>query len=74
MECGLSLNKEVLNGKWKSNLSYAISGNIQRPSEMQGALADATERLLNVQLKELEKHGIVGKRFTINYRLRLNIP
>ncbi len=58
----------------ESNLIYAISGNVKKPSEMQGALPDATERVLNVQLKELEKHGIAGKRFTINYRLRLNIP
>ncbi len=62
IECGLYLTKEVLNGKWKANLIYAISENIKRPSDMQRALPEATKRVLNVQLKELENHGIVIKK------------
>lgn len=62
MECGLSLTKDVLNGKWKANLIDAISENIKRPGEVQRALPDATKYVLNLQLKELEKHGIVNKK------------
>jgi DNA-binding HxlR family transcriptional regulator len=62
LECGLHLTKEVLNGKWKANLIFAISMNIKRPSDIQRALPGATKRVLNLQLKELEDHGIVEKK------------
>lgn len=62
MECGLHLTREILNGKWKSNIIYAISEQIQRPSEIQRVLPDATKRVLNMQLKELEEHGIISKK------------
>jgi DNA-binding HxlR family transcriptional regulator len=62
LDCGLHLTREVLNGKWKANLIYAISENIQRPSELQRILPEATKRVLNFQLKELEEHGIICKK------------
>jgi DNA-binding HxlR family transcriptional regulator len=62
LECGLHLTKEVLNGKWKANLLYAISIDIKRPSELLRMLPGAAKRVLNVQLKELENHGIIVKK------------
>ena len=62
IDCGLHLTKEVLNGKWKASLIYAISEGIKRPSELQRALPDATKRVLNLQLKQLEEHGIIAKK------------
>ncbi|RYF96690.1 MAG: transcriptional regulator, partial [Chitinophagaceae bacterium] len=52
----------VLNGKWKASLLHAISMNIQRPSEMLRLFPGVTRRVLNVQLKELEMHGMVEKK------------
>jgi DNA-binding HxlR family transcriptional regulator len=40
----------------------AISLNVKRPSEIQKILPDSTRRVLNVQLKELEDHGIIEKK------------
>lgn len=62
MDCGLHLTKEVLNGKWKPALLHAISMGAQRPSEMVRLLPEATRRVLNVQLKELEGHGMIEKK------------
>lgn len=62
IECGLHLTREVLNGKWKPNIMYAIAEGIKRPSDIQRALPDSTKRVLNVQLKELEEHGIITKK------------
>ena len=62
IDCGLHLTKEVLNGKWKPALLHAISMIIKRPSEMLRLLPGATRRVLNVQLKELETHGMVEKK------------
>jgi DNA-binding HxlR family transcriptional regulator len=62
IDCGLHLTKEVLNGKWKPALLHAISIEVKRPSEILRLLPGATRRVLNVQLKELEAHGIVEKK------------
>ena len=61
IDCGLHLTKEVLNGKWKPALLHAISIEVRRPSEILRLLPGATRRVLNVQLKELEAHGMVEK-------------
>ena len=62
IDCGLHLTREVLNGKWKPALLNAISMNIKRPSEMLRLLPGATRKVLNIQLKELEEHGMVEKK------------
>ena len=62
IDCGLRLTKEVLNGKWKPALLKAVSLDIKRPSEILRLLPGATLRVLNVQLKELEHHGMLEKK------------
>jgi len=62
IDCGLHLTKEVLNGKWKPALLNAISMDIKRPSEIVRVLGEATRRVLDVQLKELEEHGLITKK------------
>lgn len=58
---GLDLIGEVLYGKWKMRLLWFINECFQRPSELQRKIPDASRRVLNVQLKELESHELVGK-------------
>jgi DNA-binding HxlR family transcriptional regulator len=61
LNCGLDLIAAVLYGKWKIRLLFFISeGNI-RPNELQKKIPDATRRVLNVQLKQLEEHELVTK-------------
>lgn len=61
-ECGLHLTKEVLGGKWKMSLIYAICSGIKRPSQLEKAFPALTKRVLSTQLKELEAHGIIKKK------------
>jgi DNA-binding HxlR family transcriptional regulator len=61
LNCGLDLIGEVLYGKWKIRLLWFIDQGHKRPSELQRKIPDATRRVLNVQLKELEDHEIVTK-------------
>jgi DNA-binding HxlR family transcriptional regulator len=61
LDCGIELTKEVLNGKWKSSLLYQLSLGVQRPSDLLRHIPTATRRVLNVQLNELEQHGIISK-------------
>ncbi|UYQ95605.1 winged helix-turn-helix transcriptional regulator [Chitinophaga horti] len=61
LNCGLDLIGEVLYGKWKMRLLWFISQGHKRPSELQRKIPDASRRVLNVQLKELEEHELICK-------------
>ena len=61
MNSDLDLIGEVLYGKWKIRLLWFIDQGHKRPSELQRKIPDATRRVLNVQLKELEDHELVTK-------------
>lgn len=61
LNCGLDLIGEVLYGKWKIRLLWFIHQGHKRPSELQRKIPDASRRVLNVQLKELEDHELVTK-------------
>ena len=61
LNCGLDLVGEVHYGKWKMRLLWFINEGFQRPSELQRKIPGASRRVLNVQLKELENHELVGK-------------
>lgn len=62
LNCGLDLVKEVLYGKWKIHLLYFISQGAKRPGELQRKIPAATRRVLNVQLNQLEDHGLIAKK------------
>jgi DNA-binding HxlR family transcriptional regulator len=73
LNCGLDLIGEVLYGKWKMRLLWFINEGFQRPSELQRKIPDASRRVLNVQLKELENHELVGKIIYPSSRPKSNI-
>lgn len=61
LNCGLDLVGEVLFGKWKIRLLWFINEGHKRPSELQRKIPDASRRVLNIQLKELEEHELISK-------------
>lgn len=61
LNCGLDLIGEVLYGKWKIRLLWFINEGYKRPSELQRKIPDASRRVLNIQLKELEEHELISK-------------
>lgn len=62
LNCGLDLIGEVLYGKWKISLLWFINNGHKRPSELQRKIPDASRRVLNIQLKELEEHELITKK------------
>jgi DNA-binding HxlR family transcriptional regulator len=62
LNCGLDLIGEVLYGKWKIRLLWFINEGFLRPSELQRKIPDASRRVLNIQLKELEEHELITKK------------
>lgn len=75
LDCGLDLVGEVLYGKWKMRLLWFINQGHKRPSELQRKIPDASRRVLNIQLKELEEHELVTRKIypvvppKVEYRL-----
>ncbi|QHS59237.1 winged helix-turn-helix transcriptional regulator [Chitinophaga agri] len=61
LHCGLDLIGEILYGKWKIRLLWFINEGYRRPSELQRKIPDASRRVLNMQLNELEQHELVSK-------------
>ncbi|MCX2480552.1 helix-turn-helix domain-containing protein [Pedobacter sp. MC2016-15] len=59
LKCGLDVVGEVLYGKWKIRLLWFINEGHLRPGELQRKIPDASRRVLNIQLKELENHELV---------------
>src|ERR1700743_1114988 len=62
LNCGLDLVAEVLYGKWKIRLLWFINEGYQRPSELQRKIPEASRRVLNIPLNELEQHELIVKK------------
>ena len=74
IDCGIKIAMEVIGGKWKSCIILELDNGPKRPSELHRLFADANARVIDQQLKELEKHGAIRKRSTRNFRPIRNIP
>ena len=61
IECGIKITMEVMGGKWKSCIIQELNNGSKRPSELHRFFEEASARVINQQLKELEHHGIIGK-------------
>jgi DNA-binding HxlR family transcriptional regulator len=62
LNCGLDLVKEIIYRKWKIHLIYFIAEGNKRPGKLQKKIPNATRRVLNVQLNELEAHGFISRK------------
>lgn len=61
LECGITVSMKIFGGKWKPCIIDAIAHGYSRPSEMARYISEAPQRVIEMQLKELEIHGIVEK-------------
>ncbi|WP_295117156.1 helix-turn-helix domain-containing protein [uncultured Chitinophaga sp.] len=70
LDCGIIVFMKVLGGKWKPCIVDLIYNGITRPSEMHRQLPSATPRVIDMQLRELELHGLVCKTIQPGFPLR----
>lgn len=62
-DCPIENTLKLINGKWKSVIIYQLSKYQPcRFSELQKLIPDCSKRLLAMQLKELEKDGLINKK------------
>ena len=61
---GVDVTFYVIEGKWKRDIILCLNNGIKRPIELQKHLAEAkaNARVLNQQLKELERYNIIYKK------------
>ncbi len=57
--CALDVTMNYIGGKWKSVVLWYLLQGTQRFSELKKSIPSITEKMLSLQLKELEKDGIV---------------
>ncbi len=62
IDCGIKITMEVIGGKWKSCIIQELVTGPKRPSELHRLFTDASPRVINQQLKELEMHGMIQKK------------
>ncbi len=61
LSCGIRITMGIIGAKWKPCIIDFLRDGAMRPSEIHKKLPEATPRVLNLQLKELEEHGVVNK-------------
>ena len=70
IECGIKITMEVIGGKWKSCIIQELEHSSKRPSELHRLFNEASPRVINQQLKELEQHGVIRKTIFAELPLR----
>ena len=57
--CSVGLTVEMVGGKWKGVILYYLLGGTLRFSELRRKVPAITQRMLTLQLRELESDGLV---------------
>ncbi|MGG5208621.1 winged helix-turn-helix transcriptional regulator [Chryseobacterium sp. MIQD13] len=60
--CTVSLTMDLVGGKWKAVILYHLKDEPKRYNELRKELATVTEMTLSLQLKQLEKDGLVFRK------------
>jgi DNA-binding HxlR family transcriptional regulator len=60
--CGVTSTVVLIGGKWKTVVLYHLLDEPRRFSELQRKLTGVTQRMLTLQLRELEADGLVHRK------------
>lgn len=60
--CCTSLAMGIIGGKWKAAILYNLRSSTLRYNELRKKMPTVTERTLSLQLKTLEKDGIIKRK------------
>ena len=59
--CAVEATADIIGGKWKAVILYYLSRSPRRFNELRRLLPEVTQRMLTLQLRELEQDGIVHR-------------
>ena len=60
--CALDVTMDFIGGKWKSIVLWYLRKEAKRFSELNRHILGITEKMLSMQLRELEKDGLVSRK------------
>lgn len=59
--CSVQVSLEVIGGKWKAVIAFYLLRGTMRFSELRREMPGITQRMLTLQLRELERCGVVER-------------
>lgn len=59
--CPVTFTVEVIGGKWKSLILYHLMSGTRRFNELRRLMPEVTQRMLTLQLRELEADNVVAR-------------
>lgn len=60
--CPMDVTMQYIGGKWKTVVLWYLRGERKRFSELKKHMPEITEKMLSLQLKKLERDGIVERK------------
>ena len=69
--CALDITMAYIGGKWKTVVLWYLIKKKKRFSELNKLIPDITEKMLSIQLKQLEKEGLVKREVFAEVPLRV---
>ena len=60
--CAMDVTMHYIGGKWKTVVLWYLRKDKKRFSELKKLIPNITEKMLSLQLKDLERDGIVGRK------------
>lgn len=61
-QCPVTATMQLIGGKWKIIILWAISNNVNRFGQLQRAIPSITKKMLTSQLRALEADGLINRK------------